>query len=72
MATSYTTLLSQVDAAIQGLLLGEHESYTIGSRSVTRLDLAELRKMRVEFAFYAQREQGGTTAHVVKMQRKSQ
>jgi hypothetical protein len=35
-------LLSQVEAAINSLLTGEHQSYSIGARTVTRLDLQSL------------------------------
>lgn len=35
-------LLSQIEAAIEALLTGGHTSYSIGSRSVTKLDLKSL------------------------------
>ena len=38
-------LLSHVDAAIQNILVGG-QSYKLGSRSLTRADLALLRQMR--------------------------
>lgn len=41
MATA-ASLLVLIETAIENLLTGEHESYTIGSRTVTRLDLADL------------------------------
>ena len=37
-----STLLSQVEAAISALLTGGASSYSIGSRSVTKLDLSQL------------------------------
>lgn len=40
-------LLSQVDAAIQNILVGG-QSYRLGNRSLTRADLGILRKMRNE------------------------
>ena len=40
-------LLSHVDAAIQNILVGG-QSYKLGSRSLTRADLALLRQMRNE------------------------
>lgn len=40
------TLLSQIDAAISALLTGGHSSYSIGSRTVTRLDLNGLFEQR--------------------------
>lgn len=42
-------LLSQVDAAIQTILVGG-QSYRLGNRSLTRADLGLLRKMRNELA----------------------
>ena len=42
-------LLSQVDAAIQTILVGG-QSYRLGSRSLTRADLGLLRQMRKELA----------------------
>ena len=37
-----SSLLTQVEAAISALLTGGASSYSIGSRSVTKLDLAQL------------------------------
>lgn len=37
-----SSLLSQVEAAISALLTGGASSYSIGSRSVTKLDLGQL------------------------------
>lgn len=42
-------LLSQVDAAIQTILVGG-QSYRLGNRSLTRADLGILRQMRSELA----------------------
>jgi hypothetical protein len=39
---SATSLLSQIDAAIEALLTGGASSYSIGARSVTKLDLGQL------------------------------
>lgn len=41
MATPQT-LLTQIDTAIEALLTGGHTQYSIGSRSVTKLDLPTL------------------------------
>ena len=41
MATA-TSLLAQIDAAIEALLTGGASSYSIGNRSVTKLDLGDL------------------------------
>lgn len=51
MDNTYTPreLLSQVDAAIQAILVGG-QSYKLGSRSLTRADLSLLRQMRNELA----------------------
>lgn len=35
-------LLTQIDTAIEALLTGGHSQYSIGSRSVTKLDLPTL------------------------------
>ena len=35
-------LLDQIDTAIEALLTGGHSQYSIGSRSVTKLDLPTL------------------------------
>jgi hypothetical protein len=67
MAT-YTQLLALYDTAIQNLLTGEHESYSIGNRTVTRLDLADLQEQRNNIAIFAARESGGSV-RVAKMQR---
>lgn len=37
-----STLLAQIEAAISALLTGGASSYSIGNRSVTKLDLADL------------------------------
>jgi len=71
MAT-YSSLLTQVDTAIEALLTGQHESYTIGARSVTRLDLDDLFRWREQLSMAAQRESGSGSVHVAKMQKKSQ
>lgn len=42
MALDPQTLLTQIETAISALLTGGHTSYSIGGRSVTRLDLARL------------------------------
>jgi hypothetical protein len=67
MAT-YAQLLSAYDTAILNLLSGEHESYSIGNRTVTRLDLSDLQEQRDRIAFMANRE-AGSAVHVAKMQR---
>lgn len=67
MAT-YAQLLKAYDTAILNLLSGEHESYSIGNRQVTRLDLKDLQEQRDRIAFMANRE-SGSAVHVAKFQR---
>jgi len=40
------TLLTQVETAIEALLTGGASSYSIGARSVTKLDLSDLFEQR--------------------------
>ncbi len=49
--------LAQVDAAIEAVLAGG-QSYKLGSRSVTRADLSQLRALREELAAAAAQESG--------------
>lgn len=69
MATAQS-LLTQIDAAIEALLTGGHESYTIGNRSVTKLDLKDLFEQRRMLQAEASRESGGGF-RLAKMQRSS-
>lgn len=46
MALDPATLLTSVESAITALLSGGAESYSIGSRTVTKLDLADLFEQR--------------------------
>lgn len=50
--------LEQVDAAISAVLYGG-QSYKLGSRSLTRADLAELRALRDDLAAQAAQEDSG-------------
>ena len=50
--------LLEVDTAIHAVLLGG-QSYKLGTRSVTRADLAPLRKMRDDLAAQLQTEENG-------------
>lgn len=56
---SAATLLVQIDAAIEALLTGGASSYSIGNRSVTKLDLKTLFEERRQLQFAAQRESTG-------------
>jgi hypothetical protein len=46
MALDPSTLLTQIETAITALLTGQHSSYSIGDRTVSRLDLEQLMKER--------------------------
>lgn len=50
--------LAQVDAAIEAVLAGG-QSYKLGSQSVTRADLSQLRALREELAAAAAQEDSG-------------
>ena len=58
MATA-ASLLAQVDSAIEALVNGGAQSYSIGQRQVTKLDLSELFEMRNTLAIQAHREANG-------------
>jgi len=70
MATS-ASLLAQVESAIEALLTGGAESYSIGSRSVTKLDLAELFRQRDLLVTAASRESGRSPFSLAKFGRTS-
>jgi hypothetical protein len=53
-------LLAQVEAAISALLTGGHSSYSIGARTVTRLDLKTLFEERKLLQNEVQRSSGGS------------
>ena len=67
MATS-ASLLAQVESAIVALLTGGASSYSIGGRSVTKLDLGELFEWRRELKKDVASESGGTF-RLAKMRR---
>lgn len=69
MATT-ASLLAQIDAAIEALLSGQHSSYSIGARSVTRLDLNSLFDQRERLQRQLDRETNGGF-RLGKMQRPS-
>jgi hypothetical protein len=62
MALSASALLTQIETAIQALLTGGASSYSIGSRSVTKLDLEQLFQERRMLQVEAQRESSGSGA----------
>ena len=55
---SAASLLALIDAAIEALLNGRVSQYTIGSRTVTKLDLAALMAERNKLLHQVQRESG--------------
>lgn len=59
MALSASTLLTQIDAAIEALLTGGASSYSIGNRSVSKLDLAQLFEERRLLQQQVDRESSG-------------
>jgi len=71
MATP-ASLLAQIDAAIEALLTGGASSYSIGSRTVTALDLNALFEQRNILQSQVDRESGGGMFRLAKMQRTSQ
>jgi hypothetical protein len=70
MATP-ASLLAQIDAAIEALLTGGASSYSIGSRTVTALDLNTLFQQRNMLQTQVDRESGGGMFRLAKMQRTS-
>lgn len=71
MALSAAQHLELIDAAIQDVLAGRASSYSIGSRTVTKLDLSKLYEMRDKYAVYAQREAGSGAFSLAKMGKRS-
>jgi hypothetical protein len=55
---SAASLLALIDAAIEALLTGGASQYSIGSRTVTKLDLAALMAERNKLLHQVQRESG--------------
>lgn len=69
MATA-ASLLALIDAAIEALLTGGASSYSIGSRSVTKLDLPGLFEQRRILQSEVDRESsGGGMFRVAKLRR---
>ena len=55
---SAASLLALIDAAIEALVNGGASQYSIGSRTVTKLDLATLLEQRKALLHQVQRESG--------------
>jgi hypothetical protein len=64
------TLLAQVEAAITALLSGGAESYSIGNRSVTKLDLAALMQERRMLMTEVERSSGSGAFSLAKIGRR--
>jgi hypothetical protein len=69
---SAASLLALIDAAIEALLTGGAQSYSIGSRNVTKLDLADLFEQRNMLLMQVERENGSGAFRLGKMGRTSQ
>jgi hypothetical protein len=63
-------LLAQIEAAISALLTGGASSYSIGSRSVTKLDLADLMAERRMLLTEVQRSSGSGAFSLGKIGRR--
>lgn len=64
------TLLASIEAAITALLTGGASSYSIGNRSVTKLDLDSLLKERRLLLMEVQRDNGSGAFSLAKMGRR--
>ena len=65
------SLLSQIEAAITALLTGGASSYSIGNRSVTKLDLKSLLEERRLLQSEVSRSSGSGAFSLAKMGRRS-
>jgi hypothetical protein len=63
-------LLAQIEAAIEALLTGGAQSYSIGSRSVTKLDLAKLFEERRMLQTEVERSNGSGGFTLAKLGRR--
>jgi hypothetical protein len=63
-------LLTQIEAAIEALLTGGAQSYSIGTRSVTKLDLKSLFEERRMLQTEVQRSSGSGVFSLAKMGRR--
>jgi hypothetical protein len=71
MALSASALLELIDAAIEALVTGGASSYSIGSRSVTKLDLDKLFQERRILQTQVSRESGSGVFSLGKLGRRS-
>jgi hypothetical protein len=63
-------LLMQIEAAIEALLTGGAQSYSIGTRSVTKLDLKSLFEERRMLQTEVQRSSGSGVFSLAKIGRR--
>jgi hypothetical protein len=63
-------LLTQIESAIEALLTGGASSYSIGNRSVTKLDLKSLFEERRMLQTEVQRSTGSGVFSLAKMGRR--
>jgi len=63
-------LLAQIEAAIEALLTGGASSYSIGARSVTKLDLKSLMEERRILLIEVQRSSGSGGFSLAKLGRR--
>lgn len=68
---SAASLLALIDSAIEALLTGGASSYSIGSRSVTKLDLGTLFEERRILQMQVERETGSGAFRLAKFGRTS-
>lgn len=66
---SAASLLALIDAAIEALLTGGAQSYAIGSRNVTKLDLANLFEERRILEMQVARDSGSGAFSLAKLGR---
>jgi hypothetical protein len=59
MASFYAEMVELYKEAIRALVLGGASSYSIGARTVTKLDLNELNEQLLKYQQLAERESGG-------------
>ncbi len=69
MALDPSSLLTQVESAIEALLTGGASSYSIGARTVTNLDLASLFEQRRMLQNEVQRATSGGSVRLARITR---
>ena len=63
--------LALINAALTALYTGGHSSYSIGARTVTRLDIKGLTERKKELEWQIARESGGGAIRLAKITRPS-